>query len=168
MSDTPHNEETSVSDAAGPTSSPEHTVLLTNQQAGSAAPTETQAPETPQPRVGSGTPESQAEPSVSPFTTDKITEADEHRPANAPARKVDPMQGMKLEAILQELVGYFGWEEMGYRINIRCFNEDPSIGSSLKFLRKTPWARKKVDALFLTMRAEQAERAEPAGETAPL
>jgi hypothetical protein len=76
----------------------------------------------------------------------------------APSRKVDPMQGMKLEAILQELVAYFGWDEMGYRINIRCFNEDPSIGSSLKFLRKTPWARKKVDTLFLTMRAEQAEQ----------
>ena len=75
-------------------------------------------------------------------------------------RKVDPMQGMKLEAILNELVAYFGWEEMGYRINIRCFNEDPSIGSSLKFLRKTPWARTKVDTLFLTMRTEQAEQVE--------
>jgi uncharacterized protein (DUF2132 family) len=79
-----------------------------------------------------------------------------------PVRKVDPMQGMKLEAILHELVAYFGWEEMGYRINIRCFNEDPSIGSSLKFLRKTPWARNKVDALFLTMRAEQSEQSEQA------
>ena len=72
------------------------------------------------------------------------------------------MQGMKLEAILHELVAYFGWDEMGYRINVRCFNEDPSIGSSLKFLRKTPWARNKVDTLFLTMRAEQTEQAEQA------
>jgi uncharacterized protein (DUF2132 family) len=83
----------------------------------------------------------------------------------APSRKVDPMQGMKLEAILQELVAYFGWDEMGYRINIRCFNEDPSIGSSLKFLRKTPWARKKVDTLFLTMRAEQTEQTERTQQT---
>jgi hypothetical protein len=83
-------------------------------------------------------------------------------PIGTPVRKVDPMQGMKLEAILHELVAYFGWEEMGYRINIRCFNEDPSIGSSLKFLRKTPWARNKVDALFLTMRAEQSEQEEQA------
>jgi DNA-binding protein VF530 len=88
---------------------------------------------------------------------DSNDKADESSNA-APIRKVDPMQGMKLEAILQELVAYFGWDEMGYRINIRCFNEDPSIGSSLKFLRKTPWARKKVDTLFLTMRAEQVER----------
>ena len=83
------------------------------------------------------------------------------------ARKVDPMQGMKLEAILQELVTYFGWEEMGYRINIRCFNEDPSIGSSLKFLRKTPWARTKVDTLFLTMRAEQPEQSEQSEQSEP-
>jgi uncharacterized protein (DUF2132 family) len=93
---------------------------------------------------------------------DTVVGAPTDTPTAAPVRKVDPMQGMKLEAILHELVAYFGWEEMGYRINIRCFNEDPSIGSSLKFLRKTPWARNKVDALFLTMRAEQSEREEQA------
>jgi hypothetical protein len=134
-----------ASNAAGPTSSPEQSVLLTDRQAGSGAPV------SPEP----------VEPTHS-------TSTDENSDVVAPARKVDPMQGMKLEAILNELVGYFGWDEMGYRINIRCFNEDPSIGSSLKFLRKTPWARKKVDTLFLTMRAEQAEQAEQAGETAPL
>jgi DNA-binding protein VF530 len=90
---------------------------------------------------------------------DAMDTADKEKPS-ASVRKVDPMQGMKLETILQELVAYFGWEEMGYRINIRCFNEDPSIGSSLKFLRKTPWARKKVDTLFLTMRAEQFGQSE--------
>jgi DNA-binding protein VF530 len=102
-----------------------------------------------------------------PVEPAKIDQDDQVEPTQAdqtsvPVRKVDPMQGMKLETILQELVAYFGWEEMGYRINIRCFNEDPSIGSSLKFLRKTPWARKKVDTLFLTMRAEQSELSEQA------
>jgi len=62
----------------------------------------------------------------------------------------DPMHGMTLEAIIHVLVEHYGWEEMGRQINIRCFNSDPSVKSSLKFLRRTPWARKKVEALFLT------------------
>jgi len=62
----------------------------------------------------------------------------------------DPMHGMTLEKIIDVLVDHYGWEEMGRRINIRCFNSDPSVKSSLKFLRRTPWARKKVDDLFLT------------------
>jgi len=62
----------------------------------------------------------------------------------------DPLHGMTLEKILHVLVAHYGWEEMGRRINIRCFNSDPSVKSSLKFLRRTPWARKKVEALFLT------------------
>lgn len=98
-------------------------------------------------------------PDTDPVDIDLVDAMDSEKPS-APVRKVDPMQGMKLEAILHELVAYFGWEEMGYRINVRCFNEDPSIGSSLKFLRKTPWARAKVDTLFLTMRAEQSEKSE--------
>jgi len=56
---------------------------------------------------------------------------------------------MTLEMILTRLVEHYGWEEMGLRINIRCFNLDPSIKSSLKFLRKTPWARTKVEELYL-------------------
>ncbi len=63
----------------------------------------------------------------------------------------NPMHGMTLEKILNRLVDYYGWEELGERIHIRCFNHDPSIKSSLKFLRKTPWARKKVEDLFLVM-----------------
>jgi len=62
----------------------------------------------------------------------------------------DPMHGMTLEKIIHALVEYYGWEEMGRQINIRCFNSEPSVKSSLKFLRRTPWARKKVEALFLT------------------
>ncbi len=59
------------------------------------------------------------------------------------------LHGITLEAILKHLVDYYGWEQLGIRINIRCFNENPSIKSSLVFLRKTPWARKKVENLYL-------------------
>lgn len=62
----------------------------------------------------------------------------------------DPLHGVKLEQILQELVKFYGWEELGYQIDIKCFNVDPSIMSSLKFLRRTEWARKKVEALYLS------------------
>ncbi len=61
----------------------------------------------------------------------------------------DPLHGITLEKILVFLVENYGWEELGQRIEIRCFNCDPSINSSLKFLRKTEWARKKVEALYL-------------------
>lgn len=61
----------------------------------------------------------------------------------------DPLHGITLKAILTRLVDHYGWEEMGRMIDIRCFNDDPSINSSLKFLRRTPWARKKVEDLYL-------------------
>ena len=60
----------------------------------------------------------------------------------------DPLHGITLEAILVKLVEHYGWEELGRRINIRCFNYDPNIKSSLTFLRKTAWARKKVEDLY--------------------
>ncbi|WP_020531550.1 VF530 family DNA-binding protein [Flexithrix dorotheae] len=63
----------------------------------------------------------------------------------------NPLHGVKLAEILQKLVAQYGWEELGRRINIRCFNYDPSIKSSLKFLRRTPWAREKVERLYLKM-----------------
>ncbi len=63
--------------------------------------------------------------------------------------ELNPLHGMTLEKILNILVENYGWEELGRRINIRCFNYEPSIKSSLKFLRKTPWARAKVERLFL-------------------
>jgi uncharacterized protein (DUF2132 family) len=62
----------------------------------------------------------------------------------------NPMHGMTLEKILNILVEQYGWEKLGKRIDIRCFNSDPSVQSSLKFLRKTPWARKKVEDLYIT------------------
>lgn len=64
----------------------------------------------------------------------------------------DPLHGVTLEQIVKDLVVSYGWEEMGKRIDIRCFTSDPSVPSSLKFLRRTPWARKKVEELYLTMK----------------
>ena len=64
-------------------------------------------------------------------------------------KKNNPLHGVTLAVILESLVDQYGWEEMGARINIRCFNHDPSIKSSLKFLRRTPWAREKVEQLYL-------------------
>ena len=61
----------------------------------------------------------------------------------------DPLHGKTLEAILTCLVAKFGWEELAARININCFKNDPGIKSSLTFLRKTPWARKKVENLYI-------------------
>jgi uncharacterized protein (DUF2132 family) len=61
----------------------------------------------------------------------------------------NPLHGITLEAILEHLVAKYGWEAMGARINIRCFNHNPSIKSSLAFLRKTPWARTKVEQMYL-------------------
>jgi len=61
----------------------------------------------------------------------------------------DPLHGITLEMMLTRLVERYGWEEMGRIIRIRCFNNDPSIKSSLQFLRRTPWARSKVEALYL-------------------
>jgi uncharacterized protein (DUF2132 family) len=67
----------------------------------------------------------------------------------------NPLHGVKLENILEALVLHYGWEDMGYYIDIRCFNYEPSIKSSLKFLRRTPWAREKVEQLYLDMKREQ-------------
>lgn len=61
----------------------------------------------------------------------------------------NPLHGIKLADILERLVEEYGWKELGMRINIRCFTHDPSIKSSLAFLRKTPWARQKVEELYL-------------------
>jgi len=71
----------------------------------------------------------------------------------------NPLHGVTLQAMLTELVAHFGWADLGERIQINSFNTDPSIASSLKFLRKTPWAREKVESLYLFMRREQARAA---------
>lgn len=66
-----------------------------------------------------------------------------------PPKSKDPLHGITLEMILTRLVDHYGWEELGRRIPIRCFINNPSIKSSLAFLRRTPWARKKVEELYL-------------------
>ncbi|MBY0488691.1 MAG: VF530 family protein [Gemmatimonadaceae bacterium] len=79
---------------------------------------------------------------------------------NAPAK--DPMHGMTLQAILEHLVDRYGWDGLGQRIEIRCFTHDPSITSSLKFLRKTPWACAKVESLYRHSAAHPRKAARPA------
>jgi uncharacterized protein (DUF2132 family) len=61
----------------------------------------------------------------------------------------DPLHGKTLEFIVKALVEYYGWEQLGETINVNCFRKNPSLQSSLKFLRKTPWARKKVEDLYI-------------------
>ena len=80
--------------------------------------------------------------------------------APAPPQRKNPLHGVTLEAMVTALVAHFGWDELGARIPIRSFNLEPSIPSSLKFLRRTPWAREKVEGLYLFMLREQA-RARP-------
>lgn len=63
----------------------------------------------------------------------------------------NPLHGVKLQLIIEDLVANYGWEYMGYQINIRCFTHDPSVKSSLKFLRRTPWARTRVEKMYLNM-----------------
>ena len=75
-------------------------------------------------------------------------------PATAPDQPGNPLHGVKLEAIVSALADHYGWEDLGQRINIRCFTSEPSVASSLKFLRKTPWAREKVEGLYLFMLRE--------------
>ena len=78
----------------------------------------------------------------------------------------NPLHGVKLETIIKELQAHYGWEELGRQIEIRCFTHDPSLASSLKFLRRTPWARERVESLYLYMlrRNTQAERTPPAAK----
>jgi len=73
----------------------------------------------------------------------------------------NPLHGVKLKDMVEHLVQYYGWEELGDRITIRCFTHDPSINSSLKFLRRTPWARTRVEGLYLkVLREEKRNKAD--------
>jgi uncharacterized protein (DUF2132 family) len=71
--------------------------------------------------------------------------------APAPAQPRNPLHGLTLEAIVDALVAHYGWPGLAERIPVRCFQSEPSVASSLKFLRKTPWAREKVEGLYLFM-----------------
>ena len=75
-------------------------------------------------------------------------------PAAPPAQPRNPLHGLTLETILTALVAHYGWAGLAERIPVRCFSSDPSVKSSLKFLRKTPWAREKVEGLYLFMLRE--------------
>jgi uncharacterized protein (DUF2132 family) len=70
----------------------------------------------------------------------------------------DPLHGKRLDKILEELVDFYGWEQLGNMISIRCFTHDPNVKSSLHFLRRTAWARKKVEDLYLYMKDQVSER----------
>ena len=72
-----------------------------------------------------------------------------HRPHQ---QSDDPLHGVTLEMILKELVARYGWEKLGQEVPLRCFTTNPTVPSSLKFLRRTPWARDKVEALFIWSR----------------
>ncbi len=82
--------------------------------------------------------------------------ADSPIPADAQPR--NPLHGLTLEAIVTALVAEYGWEGLGERIPVRCFVVDPSVKSSLSFLRRTPWAREKVEGLYLFMLRDQRRR----------
>lgn len=82
---------------------------------------------------------------------------------NTPGKSPDPLHSITLEKLLTRLVATFGWEGLAEKINIRCFTNNPSIKSSLTFLRKTPWARTKVERLYVMMVAKEQISPPPAG-----
>jgi uncharacterized protein (DUF2132 family) len=77
----------------------------------------------------------------------------------------NPLHGVTLAAMVEALVDHFGWAELGRQVPIRCFTHEPSIYSSLKFLRRTPWARVKVESLYLFMLREQVRQQRGSGKT---
>ena len=86
----------------------------------------------------------------------------------APAAPADqprnPLHGLTLEAIVTALAAHYGWDELGRLVPVRCFTSDPSVKSSLKFLRKTPWAREKVEGLYLFMLRDQRRAGRAPGQ----
>jgi uncharacterized protein (DUF2132 family) len=78
----------------------------------------------------------------------------------SPAQPRNPLHGLTLEAIVTALVAHYGWAGLAQRVPLRCFSHEPSIASSLKFLRKTPWAREKVESVYLFM-LRDARRTRP-------
>lgn len=88
---------------------------------------------------------------------------DDSRPVATPppAQPRNPLHGLTLEAIVTELVAYFGWPGLAEQVPLRCFSHQPSVKSSLVFLRRTPWAREKVESLYLFMLREQRRKPLP-------
>lgn len=93
------------------------------------------------------------------MSADRDDAAPAPAPAAPPAQPRNPLHGVTLEALVTALVEHFGWDELAQQVPVRCFTHDPSIPSSLRFLRKTPWAREKVESLYLFMLREQRRRA---------
>ena len=96
-----------------------------------------------------------------------VAEAAPQPKASAPVQQArNPLHGLRLEDIVNALVSHYGWAELGERVPVRCFVSEPSVASSLKFLRKTPWAREKVEGLYLFMLRDvrRAQREEPPGK----
>ena len=75
-------------------------------------------------------------------------------PPSAPSQRANPLHGLTLQTIVTALSTHYGWAELAELVPVRCFTHDPSVASSLKFLRKTPWARQKVEGLYLFMLRE--------------
>jgi len=77
------------------------------------------------------------------------------------SRSQDPLHGITLEVIINRLVTHYGWDKLGQQIDINCFHNNPSVSASLKFLRRTPWARKKVEELYLHLKMVEGEAEKP-------
>lgn len=105
-------------------------------------------------------PTSPAAPDTAP--TDAVATPASGTPPTAPpaSQARNPLHGVTLEAMVTALSAHYGWEGLGERIPVRCFTHDPSVASSLKFLRKTPWARDKVEGLYLFMLREAKRTAQ--------
>ena len=84
--------------------------------------------------------------------------ADGEGPDGGPAQPRNPLHGVTLERVVTELAADLGWAALGRRVPIRCFTHEPSVASSLKFLRRTPWARAEVEALYVATARERARR----------
>jgi len=82
-------------------------------------------------------------------------------PPQARPQPRNPLHGVTLEAIVKALAEHYGWQRLGEMVPVRCFTTDPSVSSSLRFLRKTPWAREKVESLYLFMLREQRRAGQP-------
>jgi uncharacterized protein (DUF2132 family) len=92
-----------------------------------------------------------------PTTNDGKTSIEDEQTTPAPAARAhprDPLHGITLQQVIEQLQARYGWEELGRRIPIRCFTNEPSLGSSLAFLRRQPWARQQVEALFLSSKPD--------------
>lgn len=98
-------------------------------------------------------------PATNSKLSDSKAESSPHKQHN------NPLHGLTLEAIIIALEAHYGWTGLAERISVRCFSNDPSVSSSLKFLRKTPWAREKVEALYIFMqdveRTDNTEQQDP-------